>query len=57
MADHETCPKMEMPKMEILMDYISKSHDLLGGGISKKGILMADVSKSCDFPKERNTVG
>ena len=28
---------MGFPKQEILMGYVSKSCDLLGGGISKKG--------------------
>jgi hypothetical protein len=28
---------MGFPKKEILMGYVSKSCDLLGGGISKKG--------------------
>ena len=35
MGDHVTCPKMEFPKREILMNYIIRSCDLLGGGISK----------------------
>jgi hypothetical protein len=37
MGDHVTCPKMEFPKREILMNYIIRSCDLLGGGISKNG--------------------
>jgi hypothetical protein len=35
---------MGFPKKEILMGYVSKSCDLLGGGMSKKEILMDDIS-------------
>src|ERR1700689_4417717 len=42
--------RIQFPKKEILMDYISKSHDLsrVKGGV----ILIAYISRSCDLPKK-----